>query len=85
MLKICEFSRILEDLPNISDFFIKTQDFFIYKSMGILDFRNYRNFKIIDFQKSKKYFQKSFFEKLFCFPKINDTQDSIPLVGVRKR
>ena len=53
------------------------------KSSKILE--NSQNFNISDFQKSKKYFQKSFFEKLFCFPKINDTQDSIPLVGVRKR
>ena len=52
------------------------------KSSKILE--NSQNFNISDFQKSKKYFQKSFFD-IFCFPKINNTQDSIPLLGVRKR
>ena len=55
----------------------------IGKSSIILE--NSQNFNISDFQKSKKYFQKSFFEKVFCFPKINDTQDYIPPVGVRKQ
>ena len=53
---------------------------------GDLGFSELSKFQNYWFSKIRKnIFKKVFFEKLFYFPKINDTQDSSPLVGFRIR